>query len=177
MQRIALFRLQAPLGRGAEADEIKANHVSGDSWWVYNERSTHITPWNRWSWQLGRHSRISNTVVKRIAHVRTSRPNWTFHVVVWQTTSKNCTKECAARAARLYFLVQPIKSLICGVVVAVVISPKYGASANTTSTEARTSSENVTSRFCNHFSIIQSYYAWTMCSSCPGIKLEPALGT
>ena len=45
------------------------------------------------------------------------------------------------------------------------------------STEARTSSENVTSRFCNHFSIIQSHYAWKMCSNYPGIKLEPALGT
>ena len=29
-----------------------------------------------------------------------------------------------------------------------------------TSTEARTSSENVTSRFCNHFSIIQTHYVW-----------------
>ena len=38
------------------------------------------------------------------------------------TTSKNCTKKRAARAARLFFLVQPIKALICGVVVAVVIS-------------------------------------------------------
>ena len=37
---------------------------------------------------------------------------------------KNCTKNRAARAARLFFLIQPIKSLICGVVevVAVVIS-------------------------------------------------------
>ena len=37
---------------------------------------------------------------------------------------KNCTKNRAARAARLFFLVQIIKSLICGVVVviAVVIS-------------------------------------------------------
>ena len=30
---------------------------------------------------------------------------------------------------------------------------------NTTSTGARTSSENITSCFCNHFSIIQSHYA------------------
>ena len=40
--------------------------------------------------------------------------------------------------------------------------------ANTTSTEARTSSENVTSRFCNHFSIIQSHYAWKVCHNFPG---------
>ena len=30
---------------------------------------------------------------------------------------------------------------------------------NTTSTEARTSSENATSRFCNHLSVIYSHYA------------------
>ena len=45
----------------------------------------------------------------------------------------------------------------------------YGAQANTTSTAARTSSENVTSR--NHFSIIQTHYAWKMCSNYPGIDL------
>ena len=37
---------------------------------------------------------------------------------------------------------------------------ELGSCANTTSTEARTSSENVTSLFCNHFSIIQSHHAW-----------------
>ena len=46
-----------------------------------------------------------------------------------------------------------------------------------TSTEERTSSENETSRFCNHFSIIQSHCALKMCSNYPVIKLEPALGT
>ena len=36
---------------------------------------------------------------------------------------KNCIKKRAARAARLLFLIQPIKSLICGIVaVGVVIS-------------------------------------------------------
>ena len=37
---------------------------------------------------------------------------------------KNCTKKRAARGARSFFLIQPIKSLICDVVavVAVVIS-------------------------------------------------------
>ena len=42
--------------------------------------------------------------------------------------------------------------------------------AHTTSTQARTSSENVTSRFCNYFSIIQSHYPWKMRSNHPGIK-------
>ena len=32
-----------------------------------------------------------------------------FHVVDWQTTSKNSTKKRVARAARLFFLIQPIK--------------------------------------------------------------------
>ena len=34
---------------------------------------------------------------------------WKFHVVVWQTTSKHCTKKRAARAARLFFFIQPMK--------------------------------------------------------------------
>ena len=40
-----------------------------------------------------------------------------FHVVVRQTTSKNCTKGRAARAARLFFLFQTIILLICDIVV------------------------------------------------------------
>ena len=46
---------------------------------------------------------------------------WKSHVVVWPTTSKHCTKKRAARAARLFFFIQPIKSLICGVVVDVAV--------------------------------------------------------
>ena len=46
---------------------------------------------------------------------------WKFHVVVWQTTSKHRCKKRAARAARLFFFIQPIKSLICGVVVDVAV--------------------------------------------------------
>ena len=37
------------------------------------------------------------------------------------------------------------------------------------------SSENVTSRFYNHFSVTQSHYACKMCSNYRSIKLEPAL--
>ena len=48
---------------------------------------------------------------------------WKLHVIVWQATSKNCTEKRAARAARLYFRIQPIKLLICGgVAVALVKS-------------------------------------------------------
>ena len=39
------------------------------------------------------------------------------------------------------------------------------------------SSQNVTSRFCNHISIIQTHYSWKICSNYPELKLEPALGT
>ena len=44
-----------------------------------------------------------------------------FHVAVWQTTSKHCTKKRATRAARLFFFIQLIKSLICSVVVDVAV--------------------------------------------------------
>ena len=47
--------------------------------------------------------------------------------------------------------------------------------ANRSSTAARTSTENVTSRVCNHFLIFQSHYTCKMCSNYSGIKLEPAL--
>jgi len=46
---------------------------------------------------------------------------WKFHVFVCQTTSKHCIKKRAARAARLFFFIQPIKSLICGGVVDVAV--------------------------------------------------------
>jgi len=37
-----------------------------------------------------------------------------FHVVIWQRMSNNCTKVRAARAARLFVLIQPIRSLFSG---------------------------------------------------------------
>ena len=46
---------------------------------------------------------------------------WKFHVVIWQSTSKNSTKVRVARAARLFFHSRPIKFLIYGVVVAVPV--------------------------------------------------------
>ena len=39
-----------------------------------------------------------------------------LEIVIWQATSKNCTKKWAARAARLFFLIQPMRSLFSGVV-------------------------------------------------------------
>ena len=52
---------------------------------------------------------------------RTPNMNFIFRVVIW-STSKNCTKKRAACEARLFFLIQPIKSSICGVVVAAAVS-------------------------------------------------------
>ena len=48
-----------------------------------------------------------------------------IHVVVWQTTSTNFTIKRAARAARLFSLIQPIKSLISGVDVGVAVVISY----------------------------------------------------
>ena len=42
-----------------------------------------------------------------------------FHVVVLQHTARTCSKLRAARAARLFFLIRPIKFLVCVVVAAV----------------------------------------------------------
>ena len=47
---------------------------------------------------------------------------WKFHVVVLQETARNCSKVRAARAARLYFTIQPIKFLICDVVIPVAVA-------------------------------------------------------
>ena len=47
--------------------------------------------------------------------------NKKIHVVIWQTTSNICTRKRVARAARLFFFIQPIKSLIGGV----VFSPSF----------------------------------------------------
>ena len=50
--------------------------------------------------------------IYRCEHVLLSEPQiWKFPVVVCQTTSKHCTKKRASRAARLFFFIQPIKSL------------------------------------------------------------------
>ena len=53
-------------------------------------------------------------VVVRTSNVKISRRPLADYV-------KNCTKKRAARAVRLFFLVQPIKSLIYSVVVIVTV--------------------------------------------------------
>ena len=44
-------------------------------------------------------------VLHLCAHVVVKTLVWTFHVVIWQTTSKNCAKVRAALAARLVLLI------------------------------------------------------------------------
>ena len=56
-------------------------------------------------------------VVVRTSNMKISRRRW-------HTSSKHCTKKRAARptrAAGLLFFIKPIKSLICGIVVDVVV--------------------------------------------------------
>ena len=45
--------------------------------------------------------------------------NWEIHVVVLQATSKKCT---SLGAVRLFLIVQPIRSLFCGVAVEVIVT-------------------------------------------------------
>ena len=51
-------------------------------------------------------------IVVRTSNMKISRRRLADYV-------KNCTKKRAARAARLFFLIKPIKPCICGVVFAV----------------------------------------------------------
>ena len=61
-----------------------------------------------------KNSSLRTCVVVRTSNMKISRRRLADYV-------KNCTKNRAARAARLFFLVQPDKSLICGVVVVVAV--------------------------------------------------------
>ena len=84
---------------------------------VQNRRSALSLAWHEWFSCKGKEWKIYCCEL-----ALSSEPQiWKFHVVVWQTTSKHCTKKRAARAARLFFFIQPIKSLICGVVVDVAV--------------------------------------------------------
>jgi len=60
-----------------------------------------------------KHLLLRARVVVRTSNMKTSR----YRLV----TSKNCTKKRATPAARLFFIIQPIKSLICGVDVAIAV--------------------------------------------------------
>ena len=59
---------------------------------------------------LGRNGFHVKAENERFTAVLSSEPQKRkFHFVIWQTTSKNCTKKRAAQGARLFFLIQPIK--------------------------------------------------------------------
>ena len=84
---------------------------------VQNRRTALSLAWHEWfSWQ-DKDWKIYCCELALSSESQMSK----IHVVVWQTTSKYCTKKRAARAARLLFFIQPIKSLICGVVVDVAV--------------------------------------------------------
>ena len=87
------------------------DHVAQNRW------SALSLAWHEWFSCKGKEEKIYCCEI-----ALSSKPQiWKFPVVVWQTTSKHCTKRRAARAARLFFFIQPIKSLICGVVVDVAV--------------------------------------------------------
>ena len=78
---------------------------------VQNRRSALSLAWYKWFSYKSKEWKIYCCELALLSEPQI----WKFHVVVWQTTSKHCTKNRAARAARLFFFIQPIKSLICGV--------------------------------------------------------------
>ena len=84
---------------------------------VQNRRSALSLAWHKWFSGKGKDWKIYCCELALSSELQI----WKFHVVVWQTTSKHCIKKRAARAARLFFFIQPIKSLICGVVVDVAV--------------------------------------------------------
>ena len=84
---------------------------------VQNRWSALSLDWHKWFSCKGKEWKIYGCELPL-----SSEPQiWKFPVVVWQTTSKHCTKKRAARAARSFFFIQPMKSLICGVVVDVAV--------------------------------------------------------
>ena len=85
---------------------------------LHHRRSRLWLVWHKLVFMLGQ--RMKNLLQRCRVVVRTSKM-LKFHVVIWQTSAQNCTKGRAARAARLFLFVQPIKALICGVVVAVAV--------------------------------------------------------
>ena len=79
---------------------------------VQNRRTALSLAWHEWFSCKGKELKIlllRAHVVVKTSHMKISRRSL--------ETSKQCTKKRAARAARLFFFIQPIKSLICGVAV------------------------------------------------------------
>ena len=94
---------------------------------------------------------------------------------IWETRDREAfqqalSKNCLAKTSEIEFMI-----LVQSRVQLYQYPPPRYQNTEFTQTRRRRQRENVTSRFCNHFLIIQSHYACKMCSYYPGIKLEPAL--
>ena len=84
---------------------------------VQNRRTALSLAWYEWFSCKGKEWKIYCCQLALLSESQI----WKFHVVIWQTTSKHCTRKRSARAARLFFFIQPIKSLFCGVVADVAV--------------------------------------------------------
>ena len=113
LQRKHHFKIKLYVGLSV----LRLFHVSHV---VQSKRTVLPLAWHEWFSYKGRERRIYFCGLALLSEPRIR----TFHVVIWQTASKNDAKRRAARAARLLFLTEQIKSLICSgvVVVAVVVS-------------------------------------------------------
>ena len=65
--------------------------------------------------------RMKNVLLRVRVVVRTLHMNISRRCLADRLRQKCCSKKRAPRAARLFFLIQPIKSLICSVVEAVAV--------------------------------------------------------
>ena len=72
---------------------------------VQNRRSALSLAWHEWFSCKGKDWKIYCCELALSSELQI----WKFHVVFCQTTSKHCIKKRAARAARLFFFIQPIK--------------------------------------------------------------------
>ena len=84
---------------------------------IQNRRSALSLAWYEWFSCKGKEWKIYCCELALLSYPQI----WKFHVIVWQTTSKHCTKNRAARAARLFFFIQQIKSTIWGVDIDVAV--------------------------------------------------------
>ena len=115
-----------------------------------------------WNQRLG-HKKTKLNICHHMLTSSTQLQNRSFHVVERTRTSTKCQKMKNARAKRakiLFFIVKYAN--LWG----------FCCRCRRGCLSSLMSSENVTSRFCNHFSIIQSHYAYKMCPNYIGIEFS-----
>ena len=115
-----------------------------------------------WNQRLG-HKKTKLNICHHMLTSSTQLQNRSFHVIERTRTSTKCQKMKNARAKRakiLFFIIKyaNLWGFCC--------RRRRGCLSSLMS------SENVTSRFCNHFSIIQSHDAYKMCPNYPGIEFS-----